>query len=304
MELHEHLNKQTELELELHNVLNLIVRYCLTSQGKELIYNAYFTNVDKLRFELNQVQEMFDMITTDEVLPMVRIEDVKDIIKRAKIEGTALEIIELKYIVTMIRVANEMKVFIAPRKNKYPLITQEINSLYDDKTLTKKLNNTIDENGNIKDNATPKLAKIRKELREKNSQLHSKMTKLVREYADADMVNDDFYTIKDGRFVLSIKPAYKKRLPGIIHGASHSGNTIFLEPNVSVELNNELSLLHSDERREIYFILQTLTRIVADNSNELLALYDTLSHIDSLLAKAQYAADYGGVKPVIIDSIK
>jgi len=301
-ELHQQLIQQTEIELELNTILALITRYCLTSKGKELIFNSNFTNIDELNKELNQVQEMFDMLTTDEAPPLSKIDDVKNIIYSARIEGTALEIIELKHIVTMIRVAKEIKVFIAPRKTKYLLLADEIATMYDDKTLSKKLDVTIDENDNIRDNATPKLAKIRAELREKNSRLHSKMTKLVREYADADMINDDFYTIKDGRFVLSIKSTYKKRLPGIIHGASQTGLTVYLEPNAAVDLNNELALLYSEEKREIYTILQALTRLVANNSNELLALYDTLSHLDSLLAKAKYAADYGGVKPIIIDT--
>ena len=301
-ELHKQLTKQTEIELELDNVLALITKHCLTSQGRELISNSDFSDINILNNELNQVQEMFDMITTDEPIPLSRIENVKELIKRAKIDGAVLEIQELKHIVAMVRVAREIKSFINSRKIKYPLIYQEINAIYDDKSLIKKLDSTIDENENIRDNATPELFKIRAELRDKNSKLHSKMTKLVREYSDADLVNDDFYTIKDGRFVLSIKATHKRKLPGIVHGVSQTGSTVYLEPNTAVELNNELSLLHSAELREIHSILQALTRQVATNSTQLLALYDTLSHIDSINSKAQYATDNGGIKPTISDT--
>ena len=302
IELHNKLIEQTKIELEFNNVLALITRYCLTSQGKELILNANFVDNTVLNKELEQVQEMFNMLTTDESLPLARIEDVCDLIHRAKIDGAVLEIKEIQYIVAMVRISREIKAFIAPRKIKYPLLAEEISMMYDDKTLAKKLDATVDENGDIRDNATPKLAKIRAELREKNSRLHSRMTKLVREFAEADLVNDDFYTIKDGRFVLSIKSAHKRRLPGIIHGSSQTGSTVYLEPNAIVDLNNELSLLHSAEAREIYTILQALTRQVANNSAALLELYDALSHIDSLFAKTQYAINNGGIKPIITDT--
>ena len=302
IELHKQLTIQAEKELELDNVLALITKHCLTTQGKKLISNGKFVNISDLNNELSQVQEMFDMLTTDEPLPLARIEDVKELIRKAKIDGAVLEIRELKYIASMIQVAREIKSFTKSRKTKYPLTCQEINTIYDDRVLVKKLDATIDENENIRDNATPELHKIRSELRDKNSKLHSRMTKLVREYADADLISDDFYTIKEGRFVLSIKASHKRKLPGIVHGVSQTGATVYLEPNMAVELNNELSLLHSAEKREIYIILQSLTRIVAESSTDLLSLYNTLSHIDSIFAKAQYATDNGGVKPIISNS--
>jgi DNA mismatch repair protein MutS2 len=171
--------------------------------------------------------------------------------------------------------------------------------MYDNSYLRKQLDNTIDDSGNIKDNATKELAKIRTEIREKNSQLHSKMTKIAKEFAEDDYIQDNFYTLRDGRFVLPVRATYKRQLTGIIHGASQTGATVYLEPAVVVELNNELSLLHSAELREIHEILKKLTKEISKNFVQLTELYDTISHLDSLLAKANYATTNGGIKPII-----
>ncbi|MCL2039210.1 MAG: Smr/MutS family protein [Bacteroidetes bacterium] len=298
-QIHYKLNEHTKNELELYNVLQLIVQYCLTPQGKEIILNTEFPHINILNKELQQVQELFELNTTDENFPLERIEDIRDYVKRSKIDGAVLEIQEMQQIVAIVRLAKGLKRFISPKKSKYTLLYDEISLMYEDKTLEKKLNATIDENGNIRDNATPQLSKIRAELRNSNSQLHSRMTKLVREYADADLVNDDFYTIKDGRFVLSIKASHKRRLQGIVHSASQTGATVYFEPNAVIDLNNELALLHSAELREINNILKALTKLIAVISAELLDNYAILSHLDSMNAKALYAIDNGGIKPII-----
>jgi DNA mismatch repair protein MutS2 len=307
--LHNHLTEQTKIELEFDSVLSLITRYCMTSQGKELIYNSKFgadvltmdssLSMDLLNKELQQVQEMVNLHTTDEMFPMERVDDVRNAIRNSKIDGSILEIVEMQHIVSMTRLSKTIKLFINSRKNKYPLLYNEINLMYDNTSLQKKLDNSVDINGNIKDNATPELAKIRAELREKNSRLHSKMTKLAREFAEDDFINDNFYTVRDGRFVLPIKATYKRQLSGIIHGTSQTGSTVYLEPTAAVELNNELSLLHSAELREIHNILKHLTKEISNNAMQLLELYNTFSHIDSINAKAQYAINNGGIKPNI-----
>jgi DNA mismatch repair protein MutS2 len=119
----------------------------------------------------------------------------------------------------------------------------------------------------------------------------------MKNVADNEMLSDDYYTLREGRFVLPIKVEHKRHIPGIIHGISQTGLTVFLEPSEIIEMNNELSLLQNEEKREIYRILSNLTSEIGNEAYKILTSLDIIAHIDSLIAKAKYSLEFGGIKP-------
>ena len=321
--LEEKIIKETFRELEFYSVLETISKKCLTQKGRELINSALpitsrlvtsksenQNNSEKspkikpeliwLNKELNQIDEMLMLMTSDEDLPIENIADVRDILHKSQIDGAVLTTQELMQIYDIIRVAKEVKNFLKIRIEKYPELSEEILMIFDNPNLQKIITATIDENGEIKDNATKELQRIRIEIAEKSNRLRSKMNKIVRQFAEQEMTQEDFYTVRDGRFVLPIKSEHKRHLSGIIHGVSQTGATVYIEPAEIIEMNNEISLLKSEEQREIYNILKNLTREIAKDAVQLIETYDVIGHIDSLNAKATYALQFGGIKPKIL----
>src|SRR5690606_28857938 len=117
-----------------------------------------------------------------------------------------------------------------------------------------------------------------------------------------DLLQDDFYTMREERFVIPVKTEFKKQIPGIIHGLSNTGSTVFLEPSEIIELNNSLSILKNEEKKEIYRILAEITSEIGAEAEKLRATNELITNIDLLNAKAQYAQKYDGHKPIITDS--
>jgi len=307
-QLEEKLIKDTFKELEFYTVLETVSKKCLTQKGRELITSALpikdNSEIIWLNKELNQVDEMLLLLTSDKDLPLENISDVRDILNKAKIDGAVLSADELLKINDAVRVARDVKNFLKMRTEKYPGLSDEIMIIFDNPSLQKNITKAIANNGEIKDEASKELRRIRVDIATKLNHLRNRMAKIAREFAEQDIMQEDFYTIREGRFVVPIKSGSKRQLNGIIHGISQTGATVYVEPAEIVSMNNEIALLKSFEQREIYNILKELTSQVAQNSKQLINTYDVLGHIDSLHAKAVYALKYGGIKPTIFNSIR
>jgi DNA mismatch repair protein MutS2 len=211
-----------------------------------------------------------------------------------------LETKEILLVADIIRVAREIRNFLKVRLEKYPELSTEILNIFDNPNLQKIIFRMIDENGGIRDNATKELQRIRIEINEKSNRLRSKINKMAKQFNEENLMQENFFTINDGRFVLPIKSEHKRHIPGIIHGISQTGSTVYIEPSEIIEMNNEISLLKSEEQREIYNILRKLTSEIAKDSAQLIETYDILGHIDAIFAKANYALQFGGIKPEIL----
>ena len=300
--LQKKLQEETLQELNFFNILEVVSKKCLSEKGRELILNSRPNeNNSSLNQELSKVDEMLQLLISEEELPIENIGDIRDILHKAKIENAVLNTSELLKLIDIIKVARQIKLFLTARSEKYPQLTTEIQDVFDNPALAKHISDAIDETGEIRDNATRELSRIRIELSEKSSRLRSRMNKIVKNFTEENYTQEDFYTVRDGRFVLPIKAEHKRHLPGIIHGVSQTGATVFLEPTEVIEMNNEISLLKGEEQQEIYKILKQLTYEVASQLQILLATYDTIGHIDSLHAKAHYALEFGGIRPIIHD---
>ncbi|MDR0928061.1 MAG: Smr/MutS family protein [Ignavibacteria bacterium] len=315
-------------ELEFSEVKEYIAKKCLTSKGRELILSALPITSSNARFffdnarigdgetmlqnensgllwlnnELAEIDEMVVLLTSDKNLPIENIDDVREILQRSRVDGTLLSAAEIVAIYDVIRVAMGIKSFLRRKLDKYPLLSNEVLALYDSPQLQKRISDTIDDSGEIKDTATKALQHIRQEILTASNRLRSRMHKIVRQFSDNEYTQDDFYTVRDGRFVLPIKAEHKRHLGGIIHGASQTGSTVYLEPSEVIEMNNEISLLKSEEQNEIYNILKALTKEIAMDAIQLIESYGIIGHIDAIHSKATYALSFGGIKPEILDS--
>ncbi len=294
------LENETLDELEFNSVLRKISGYSFCSLGEEIILNSLpLRNIAWLRREHDLIEEAVNVCMYDNPLPMDGLSDVREKIQQSRVANSVLSTSGLLAIKDTIRAVRLIKQFFDSRIDKYPVLFEESSRLHENKLLEKHIGDAIEDTGEVKDNATRELSRIRREIKSKSARLRSRLRKILRRTVEEDIVQEDFVTIRGGRFVLPVRSEHKRHLPGIIHGVSQTGATVFLEPSEIIEMNNDLALLDNEEKREIYKILLNLTAELGVEADKFLRSVDIAAHIDSVLAKAKYALEFGGIKPEI-----
>jgi len=287
-------------ELEFGSVLDFIAKKCYSEPGRELILSSY-PNSDLfwLRNEYDLISEMITLVTEDEQMPFEGYSDISPLLYKSMIKNAVLSTTELLEIVDTIRSGRLIKSFFQTRDEKVPALFEEISFIFTNRMLEKHINDAIDDTGEVRDSASKELSRIRREIKSKSDYLRHRLNKIMQKVSSDDMIQEEFVSLREGRFVLPVKVEHKRHIPGIIHGLSQTGSTVFLEPSEIIELNNDLSLLINEEKREIYRILSDLTEEVGAEAKEFLRTLNILAHIDAIIAKANYALEFGAVKPVI-----
>lgn len=293
---------ETLRQLEFKSVLEYIAKYCKSDNARQIILNLHpIDDVQKLRREHNLIDEALVLLYRNENPPIENIGDSRDLLLKSQIQNAILLPTELLTIIDLMRIARNLKSYIKPKEDEFPALFSLISNLYDNKLLEKHILDIVDETGNVKDTASRELFHIRNEISVKSARLRSRINKIVRQFSDFELLQEDFFTIREGRFVIPVKVEHKRQISGIIHGVSQTGATVFLEPTEIIELNNDLSLLRDEEMREIQRILQQITQEIGSDSHHLLENVRIISEIDSIFARAQYALQFGGMKPEILD---
>ncbi len=287
-------------QLEFPQLLEYLSKYAMSETGKQEILSL--EPLDNLAFlieEHQSVDEITNVITTEEPIPFETMDNVTQKFHKSLVTNAVLTAGEILKIRDVIRLSRIMKGYFSLRDEKYPTLWNLLNNLHENKLLEKHIADAISENGEIKDSASRELSSIRSAIIEKSARLRNKLEKILSRVAKEDMLTEEFISVRDGRYVIPVKAEHKRHIPGIIHNVSQTGQTVFLEPSETFEMNNEISLLMSEEKREIYRILQNLTKEIGSEAREFLQSFEILTHFDSLFARAKYALDFGGIKPQI-----
>jgi len=166
------------------------------------------------------------------------------------------------------------------------------------KPLAETIERTILPDGSLTDNASPELNRIRREQEQQQRAIESSLRAALRRLSSEGSTQDDLITIRGDRFVIPVRVEMKRRVSGVVHGASSSGQTVFVEPLETIELNNELVRLFEEEQAEIHRIFVALTRQVGTYARALVAGARVLAVVDSLLARARFARDYDCIEPL------
>ena len=289
-------------QLEFRTVLEFISRYAYSDLGRIYVLNSMpLDNIEFLNEEHSLTEEMRILIIRSENIPFDGLSDVRHKLHKSKVENAVMSALEILAVSDTLRVFRLLKNFFLDRTDTSPLLSKLTSLLSENKILEKHINEAIDDSGEVKDTATRELNRIRSEIRYKSQKLRARLEKILRKVVDENLVREDFYSVREGRFVLPVKAENKRTIPGIIHGISQTGATVFLEPSEIIEMNNELSLLNNEEAREVYRILSNLTAEIGANYQELLHSLDLVTRFDGIYAKAKYSVNYGGIKPDISD---
>lgn len=286
-------------KLEFNKVIKFISSYALTESGKSETESLLPSNdLEKIKLDCKRIDEAKDYIIKNGHTPLEFIPDIKDDLFKSRIEGSILntkKILEIKKLASLSR--NVKNIF--SKEEHYPLIKHLVKDLFLDRNFENQIEKVLTPEGEIKDNASLQLQKIRKEIIEKKEELTKSITKIIKRLKDDDLVRDDYLTLRDGRMVVPVKAEHKRHIRGFIHSESSTGQTVYIEPEETLELNNEIVSLSFAEHREIERILKELTKIIGEKSNDLLNSLKIISKIDSVFARAHYSIEIMGAFPNI-----
>jgi DNA mismatch repair protein MutS2 len=223
---------------------------------------------------------------------------------KSQISGAALEAVELQAIARLANdVASWQTILQSPPVRlvgKLTGLVQLSSALTDNlRPLAESIERTIQPDGSLADNASPELGRIRREQERQKKLIEESLRATLRKLASEGTTQEDLITIRGDRFVIPVRSELKRRVSGVVHGVSSSGQTVYLEPLETIEQNNELVRLIEEEQAEIHRIFMALTRQVGGYAHALVEGARVLAAVDSLQARAHFARDYNCVAPAI-----
>ncbi|MBM7854789.1 DNA mismatch repair protein MutS2 [Desulfohalotomaculum tongense] len=200
--------------------------------------------------------------------------------------------------------SRRIKGFLTERKDRYPALAEIARGLVDLPEIERAILSAVLPGGEIADNATPQLARIRRSMSSAQARVKERLNSIIRSPEKQKYLQEPIYTIRGDRYVVPVKQEYKGQIPGIVHDQSASGATLFIEPMGVVEANNEVRRLMAEEKQEIQRILTDLSSMAAGVAEELGYCLHSLGHLDFVLAKARYSRRLDAWQPKIIKDTK
>ena len=273
---------------------------CISTLGKERVdAMQWLTHYPTLTKLLAYVREMMTLLNDPTLaFPNGDIYDLREALSRIRIEGLFMDEAELFSLRKMLDYSAQLERFFATLdKVKYPLLSSNLIDIspYSLITLIDKI---IDRYGKMRDNASPELARIRKEISASQGSVSRALNAILRQaQAEGILDKDATPTMREGRLVLPVPPAYKRKIGGIVHDESATGKTVFIEPQQVVEANNRIRELEGEERRERIRILLEVTDQLRPEVPNILAIETYLGDVDFLRAKALFAIDMHAIVP-------
>ena len=287
--------------LEFSEVLSELSGFSASEAGKELALKVRpFKDLDNALKAQALLREADSILKELGPLPLGDLYNLQNLLNSHMPEGGFFELDSLLRIRSTAHVIESLRLMQGKElADKYPLFSVLLSSLSPHDALLKKLRSVIDRAGNIKDKASPNLFRIRRELSSSKERCRAVVEKFLRDKDSADLLQEDFFTIRDDRYVLTIKAERHSHFPGVVHGRSKSGATFFIEPLQTVEINNKVAILKNEEKAEEILILRELTSIVLLSKYELIKDVSTSGEIDLLQAKARFKESLGATLPLM-----
>lgn len=274
----------------------------LSPLGDEWIDNiAFTTNYETILESLNQTNEFTKVVTEEEDFPTDAFFDLRAPLERINIEGMFIEEADLFSLRRTLDTIGRIHKFFAEKEEEHYFYLKELSKdvfIFPD--LIRAIDRIIDKFGHIKDDATPELQTIRRQIMSAQSSISKTVSAILqRAQSDGFVDKDTKPSIRDGRLVIPVNPAFKRKIKGIVHDESATGKTVFIEPDAAVEINNKIRELMTEERREIIKILTQISNELRPRVPEILDSLEYLGHIDFIRAKALFALDTESVLPKI-----
>ena len=288
-------------------VRHLIAEKCLSLLGEECVAEMDFsTDYNTIIKRLEQTNEFVSILNGEREFPSAFFFDVRYSLKRIRPEGTSLDERELFDLKRSLQTINDIINFFRPKEEEeqalYPALTELAGDIVIFPQLISRIDQILDKYGKVKDNASQELSHIRREMTNTMGSISRSLQSILRTAQSEGFVDKDVTpTMRDGRLMIPVVPAFKRKIRGIVHDESASGKTVFIEPEVVVDANNRIRELEGEERREIMRILTTFTDTVRPLVPDILQSYEFLAKIDFIRAKALFAEQINAIRPTLED---
>lgn len=222
-------------------------------------------------------------------------------VNKLRVDGLVLEAREVLSIVRFLERAQSFRAQLMDAARHFPRLAERVEPLSDFRPLLKRIEGKVLPDATISDDASPFLRRVRKDIEKQRRELESTLERFLRKFRDEGVLQEDFVTQRNDRYVLPIVAGHKGRVDGIVHGASGSGQTLYLEPLEVLGMNNDLVRLQNEELEEIRRILDELTRALRGFQHEIREAAVVITALEVLFGKADFAEDFGCIAPELSD---
>lgn len=294
------------------DIRRLIKGNCLSTLGTEMVDNMAFSDdATTINEWMLQVKEFRRLQEEDDDFPLQYFFDVRIAVAKLRLENVHIEINDLfdlrrsldtihNIVKFLCRTENGEAISNEDEKAKYPALQRLTEGVLTFPKIVQRIDQILDKFGKMRDDASPELSSIRRELSHTEGSISRTLHSILRTAQSEGLVDKDMApTIRDGRLVIPIAPGLKRKIKGIVHDESASGRTVFIEPSEVVEANNRIRELEASERREIIRILTEITKEIRPHVKDILQSYRFLAMIDFIRAKAEFAEQTNAIEPTV-----
>ena len=285
--------------LELPKILERLASYCAFSASKELArVLTPSPHMAEVAQRLRRTSEAKELISSKPNVTVGGARDVRSQAEQAS-KGAVLSPNELLTIRQTLISGRRLQRLISRNNHQFPLLAELVQVIEPCDALIDAIGQAIDENGEVRDSASPHLRRLRRELERAHQRLLDRMQRIVQNAENTRYLQEAIVTQRSGRYVIPVKVESKGRIPGLVHDQSASGATVFIEPLATLDLNNQWRELEIAVQREIEKILRALSELVSQADEDLNRTVEALAELDLELAKAEYAFELKAREPFL-----
>lgn len=303
--------KNFEQKIGFTEIRTLLRERCLSPLGKERVDEMSFsTDAGQINTWMEEIREFRRIQEGQDDFPLDNFFDVRESVSRIRLEGTHMEVEELfdlkRSLETIIAIVSFLSRGEETEQGEIRHYTPALYALADGiatfPILVQRISQIIDKFGKMRDNASPDLLQIRRELSRMEGSISRTLYSILHSAQAEGLVEKDVTpTLRDGRLVIPVAPGLKRRISGIVHDESATGRTVYIEPSEVVEANNRIRELENEERREIIRILTEFAKKMRPNVPEILDSYSLMAAVDFIRAKAELARLFRSFEPEVSD---
>lgn len=309
------MNLNSEAALEWEQVVALVSRYIGGPMGSaELARVAPSADREEVERALAEAGEAIHYLRAASApqqagqgaairLPLTGLPDVTVFVQKLHIEGAALEPREIFDLIGFLDRAADAASFLNAASERFPLLARQAQGIGDFRPLLKEIEGKIQGDGTVLDSASPHLHRLRKDIEKQKKNITDSLERFVKANRTEGILQEEYITIRNERFVVPVIAGQRRKLPGVIHGASSTGQTLFLEPLETIDLNNELVRLQEEESREVFRILRELTARLRVYGEPIRTAAAIMGALDLIFAKARFAIEFDCCIPRFTDRL-
>lgn len=293
-----------ESKIKFDKIRQLVKSYCLSDMGRELVDKMNFSSDSSyISEQLKETHEFMNILQVEDSFPGDHFRDARPFLQKIRVEGLFLEIAEMVALKLSLESLSAIVRFFKGKEERYPILSAKTGCIHLFPFVQQRLDTIVSKHGTIKDTASPELNDIRHRLQRKQAGISKRMQSLLQQAQSEGWADkESAIAIRDGRMVIPVPSAYKRKINGIVHDESATGKTSYIEPAEIVETNNEIRELELEEKREIMRILRKFADELRPYIDDLLPGYDFLAYIDFIRGKAAFSNYIEAVVPAFNDN--